>query len=287
MIWLAVTLAFVALQLLPGDSVLESLSASGVSREVIEARRQALGLDRPPLEQYGRYLAGLISANMGVSLQDGRPVAEIIAGQAPATVTLALAASAFTLTIGLPLGLLAAGRKRGALVGRLLLGLLISVPVLWTGTLLLALGDAQSSGQNDLAGLLLPAIVLGMSGAGALGIVSEGVINDTLPMPFVTTARAKGLRERRIIVQHVLRASAGPILVAFVLQAGFLLGGVVLTEAVFNRPGLGRLLVNATLRQDTPVVLGVVVWSSVLYAGLLLAADLLARLLDPRRGQHV
>ncbi len=284
-VWLALTLAFIALYLLPGDSVLESLSTSGVSQAVIDSRRHELGLDRPPLEQYTRYLTGIVTADLGVSLQDGRPVAEVIAGQASATIALTIAASVITLIVGLPLGILAAGRSGTALFGRLLLGLLISVPVLWTATLLLAATGVQLAGNGGVVELMLPALVLGLSGAGALGIVTEGVVGDSLRMPFVTTARAKGLRERRVLTHHVLRASASPILVAFVLQAGFLLGGVVLTEAIFNRPGLGRLLVNATLRQDTPVVLGIVIWSAVLYGTLLLAADLIARLLDPRLGQ--
>lgn len=284
-IWLAVTLAFIALQIIPGDSVLESLSAAGVSQQVVEARREALGLARPPLEQYARYLAGLVSGDMGVSLQDGRPVAAIIAQQAPATIALALAASAITLVFGLPMGVLAAGTRGWALLWRLLLGLLISIPVLWSGTLLFSFSGVHGA-RGDLAGLLLPALVLGLSGAGALGIVVEGVVSDTQNLPFVTTARAKGLGESRILLAHILRASAGPILAAFVLQAGFLVGGVVLTETIFNRPGLGRLLVNAALRQDTPLVLGLVVWSALLYTGLLLAADLAARLVDPRLGHR-
>lgn len=284
-IWLAVTLAFIALQIIPGDSVLESLSAAGVSQQVVEARREALGLARPPLEQYARYLAGLVSGDMGVSLQDGRPVAAIIAQQAPATIALALAASAITLVFGLPMGVLAAGTRGWALLWRLLLGLLISIPVLWSGTLLFSFSGVHGA-RGDLAGLLLPTLVLGLSGAGALGIVVEGVVSDTQALPFVTTARAKGLGESRILLAHILRASAGPILAAFVLQAGFLVGGVVLTETIFNRPGLGRLLVNAALRQDTPLVLGLVVWSALLYTGLLLAADLAARLVDPRLGHR-
>jgi peptide/nickel transport system permease protein len=283
-IWLAVTLAFIALQVVPGDAVLESLSTSGVSPQIIESRRQALGIDLPLIQQYGRYLLGVIRGDLGVSLQDGRPVAVVIAQQAPYTIALAFAASAITLVFGLPLGMLAAGRRNSAWPSRLILGLLISVPVLWTGTLLLTASGAASV-QSGPGNLWLPALVLGLSGAGALGLVAEGAIEETRAQPFITTARAKGLRERRIFSVHVLRASAGPILVAFVLQSGFLLGGVVVTETIFNRPGLGRLLVNAALRQDTPLVLGLVVWSAVLYAVLLLAAEGAARLLDPRPGQ--
>ena len=280
-VWLAVTLAFFALQVLPGDAALESLSVAGVSPAVVEARRIQLGLDAPPLEQYARYLAGLASGSLGVSLLDGRPVAEILGQPALATFGLAVAAGAMTLAAGLPLGIWAARHGWRGLPGRAVLGLLVSVPILWTGTLVLAAFGFSPAGSGDV---MLPALVLGLSGAGALGLVTERAIADTQIQPYIRTARAKGLSERLIMGRHVLRASASPVLTAFMLQIGFLLSGAVLTEALFNRPGIGRLLVQAALRQDYPVVLGVVVWSAIWYSGLLLLTDALARWLDPRRG---
>lgn len=280
-VWLAVTLAFFALQVMPGDAALESLSASGVSPTVIEARRNQLGLNAPPLEQYARYLAGLARGSLGVSLLDGRPVSEILGQQAPATFALALAAGLITLGVGLPAGMLAAARGRAALVGRVTLGLMLSVPVLWAGTLALAAFGPVGLVSGDL---LLPALVLGLSGAGAFGLVAESAIADTQTQTFIRTAHGKGLSPEAVQWRHVLRASASPIVIAFTLQFGFLLSGAVLTEALFNRPGVGRLLVQAALRQDYPVVLGVVVWSALWYGALLLLADLAARQLDPRLG---
>lgn len=281
-VWLAVTLAFFALQVIPGDAALENLSEAGASPAVVEARRAQLGLDVPPLEQYLRYMAGLVTGSLGVSLLDGRPVAEILGQPAFSTLQLALAAGLITLLTGLPLGLLAASRGRGGLSGRLVLGLMMSVPILWTGTLALsAIGPMRTGAVGDL---LLPALLLGLSGAGAFGLVTERAIAETQTQSFVRTARAKGLRERDVQWRHVLRASAGTLLVAYMLQFGFLLSGAVLIEALFNRSGIGRLLVQTALRQDYPVVLGVVVWSAVWYGALLLAADLLAYWLDPRLG---
>ncbi|MBL8147576.1 MAG: ABC transporter permease [Anaerolineae bacterium] len=281
-IWLAVTLAFFALQVLPGDAALESLSVAGVSPAIIEARRSQLGLGAAPLEQYLRYMAGLASGSLGVSLLDGRPVAETLGQPALATFGLTFAAGLITLAAGVPLGIWAARHGWGGLPGRAVLGLLVSVPILWTGTLVLATFGFSASGQSDL---LLPALVLGLSGAGALGLVTERALAETQAQPFIRTARAKGLPERLIMERHVLRASASPILTVFVLQIGFLLSGALLTEALFNRPGIGRLLVQAALRQDYPVVLGVVVWSAICYSGLLLIGDVLARWLDPRMGR--
>jgi len=280
-VWHAVTLAFFALQVLPGDAELESLSVAGVSPAVIEARRIQLGLGAPPLEQYVRYLAGLVTGSLGVSLLDGRPVAEILSQPALSTFGLAFAAGVITLVAGLPLGIWAARRTWRGLPGRVVLGLLVSVPILWTGTMALAAFGFSPVGAGDL---LFPSLVLGLSGAGALGLVTERAIVGTRAQPFIRTAQAKGLSERLIMTRHVLRASASPILTAFVLQAGFLLSGAVLTEALFNRPGIGRLLVQAALRQDYPVVLGVVIWSAIWYSGLLLIGDMLARWLDPRIG---
>lgn len=283
-IWLAITLAFFALQILPGDAVVEALSASGVSPEVIASRQSELGLTDPPLAQYVRYLSGLATGSLGVSLLDGRPVTEILGQQAGATVALALAASLVTLLVGLPLGMLAAGTSATAWPSRAAIGLLISVPVLWLGTLAVFTFGPPSAQAEPLVQLVLPALVLGLSGAGALGIVAEQSLAETLRQPFVVTARAKGLRERDVRWRHVFCAAAGPILVAFMLQFGFLLSGAVLTEALFNRPGLGRLLAQAALRQDYPVVLGVVVWSALGYGALLLLSDVAARRLDPRLG---
>jgi peptide/nickel transport system permease protein len=281
-VWLAVTLAFFALQVLPGDAVIESLAASGVSDDVVGARRTALGLEAPVLEQYVRYLGGLLTGSLGVSLLDGRPVSEIVGQQAGGTFALTLAAGSITLVVGVPLGMLAAARGWASVLSRTALGLLMSIPVLWVGTLALSVVGPSPAEAPPLQHLALPALVLGLSGAGALGVVAERALRDTQRQPFVTTARAKGLRERQIRLRHVLRAAAGPILIAFMLQLGFLLSGAVLTEALFNRPGLGRLLVQAALRQDYPIVLGVVVWSAIWYGALLLAADWLAHRLDPR-----
>ena len=124
--------------------------------------------------------------------------------------------------------------------------------------------------------------MLGFHTAGAIGQVVRANVRDTLALDFVRTARAKGLRERTVIVRHVLRAALLPAVTVIALQAGFLLGGVVITESLFVRPGIGRVLLNATLRQDYPVVQGIVVLGAVIYTLLNAAADLFYRLLDPR-----
>ncbi len=280
-LWLAATLAFFALRILPGDALQEQLQEGGASAEVVAERRAALHLDDPVIVQYGRFLTGLLRGDLGVSLLDGRPVTEIVAEQFAPTLTLALAALVVAVIGGVGLGALAALDLHGSWAARLLLDLSLSMPLYWTGTLAIYLFAVRLD-WLPITGLLLPAAVLGFHTAGAVGQVVRANVSETLMLDFVRTARAKGLRESRVILRHVLRASLLPAVTVIALQAGFLLGGVVITESLFVRPGIGRVLLNATLQQDYPVVQGVVVLGAVVYTLLNAAADLCYRLLDPR-----
>ncbi|MFN8452978.1 MAG: ABC transporter permease, partial [Anaerolineae bacterium] len=252
-LWLAASLAFFALRVLPGDALQAQLQESGASAEVIAERRAALGLDDPLIVQYGRFLGGLLRGDLGVSLLDGRPVTEVIAEQFVPTASLALASLMIAAVAGVALGTVAALDWRGASLARLLLDLSLSMPIYWTGTLAIYIFAVRLDWLSG-SGFVLPTAVLGFHAAGAVGQVVRSAVSETLAFDFVRTARAKGLRERSVIVRHVLRASLLPGVTVIALQAGFLLGGVVITESLFVRPGIGRVLLNATLRQDYPVV---------------------------------
>jgi ABC-type dipeptide/oligopeptide/nickel transport system permease component len=278
-LWLAVTLAFFALRVLPGDAVRTQLQESGASAETIAQRRAALGLDQPLLAQYGRYLAGLLRGDLGVSLLDGQPVTQIIGQQLAPTAVLAVLALLVAAALGVMLGTLAAINRFSP--ARLLLDLSLSVPLYWTGTLAIYLFAVRLD-WLPATGLVLPVAVLGFHAAGAVGQVVRRSVADTLALDFVRTARAKGLSDTRVIVHHVLRAGLVPVVTVIALQAGFLLGGVVITESLFVRPGIGRVLLNATLRQDYPVVQGIVVLGALVYTLLNAAADLFSRFIDPR-----
>ncbi len=280
-LWFAATLAFFALRVLPGDAIEAQLRESGAGADVIAERQAALGLDDPPLVQYGRYLTGLLRGDLGVSLLDGRPVTEIVAQQFAPTLALALSALAVAAVAGIALGVIAALDLPLAIAARLLLDLALSMPLYWTGTLAIYFLSVQLN-WFSATGLLLPAAVLGFHTAGAIGQVVRVGVQETLALDFVRTARAKGLPEGRVLIRHVLRAGLLPAVTVIALQAGFLLGGVVITESLFIRPGIGRVLLNATLRQDYPVVQGIVVLSAVVYILLNTAADFSYRLLDPR-----
>lgn len=288
-IWLAATLAFFALRVIPGDAIETQLIESGASASTIAERRAAAGLDAPLPAQYVDFLSGLWRGDLGVSLLDGRPVVQIILDQIEPTITLAISALAVAVSFGLVLGTFAALNVGWGIstVSRVLISLALSVPIYWTGTIAIFVFTVQlnllpSAGAGRLSQLILPAGVLGFHTAGAIGQVIEASIRETLKMDFVRTAYAKGLRERAVMVRHVLRASLLPAVTVIAAQAGFLLGGVVITEALFNRPGIGSILLDATLLQNYPVVQGIVVWSAIVYALMNGLADLLYRLLDPR-----
>jgi ABC-type dipeptide/oligopeptide/nickel transport system permease component len=288
-LWLAVTLAFFALRILPGDALQTQLIQSGASAATVAQRRAALGLDQPVLTQYVDFLAGLARGDLGVSLLDGRPVNEIIAQQALPTITLALSALLIAVLIGTLLGIASAVERRGwlAQIARRTLDVALSVPLYWSGTLVIFvfavfLDVLPSSGAGDVRHLLLPAVLLGFHTAGAIGQMVRSSISQTLGADFVRYARAKGLPEHLVIGRHVLRASLAPVISVTALQAGFLLSGVVITESLFVRPGLGRVLLDATLQQNYPVVQGIVIWSALVYALANGAADILIALIDPR-----
>jgi ABC-type dipeptide/oligopeptide/nickel transport system permease component len=288
-LWLAVTLAFVALQLTPGDPAQALLAASGATQQEIQARRAQLGLDDPPLLQYARYLGELVQGKLGDSWLHGRPVRQMIAEQLGATVQLALAATLVAGALGLTLGLLAAVR-RGTWVDTLTTGIAVvglSTPTYWSGLLAilvfsLLLGWLPSTGEGDLRHMVLPAAVLGFAMAGSIARVTRAQVVEVLRAPYILGAHARGLVPRRIVWVHVLRNAVGPVLAVAALQFGFLLSGAVVTESVFARRGLGTLAVQAIQWQDLPVVRGVLVVGALAFVLTSLAADVARGWIDPR-----
>lgn len=282
--WAAATIAFFALNVLPGDAITSQLTQSGADSSIIAERRAALGLDSPAGIRYLQFLIGALQGNLGHSLLSGEPVTEAIARNVGPTFSLAISALLIASITGVLAGITAALYVPPvSFVPHSIIHLALSMPIYWTGTLaiyvftvLLGLTAAQ---WNQL---VLPAAVLGFHTAGAIGRVTQGQIRDVLTADFVRTARAKGLRESRVIGVHVLRAGLPSVLGVIALQAGFLLSGTVITETLFVRPGLGRLLLDAVIQQDYPVVLGVVVLSAAIYVSVNKIADILLRILDPR-----
>lgn len=281
-VWISTTIVFFLLRLLPGDAITTQLRESGAPTETIGVRRAALGLSHPPLEQYAAYITGLMRGDLGVSLLDGQSVSGKIAANLPATMWLAAVAFLLALALGIPLGIVSAGQGRMRIFGDVLLSLSISIPIIWSGTLLLFFAANMSSSVPPPIRASFPAFLLGFHTSGWIGRATEGALRAVQDAPFAQTARAKGLYEGMITRRHLLRAGLSPILTAGALQIGFLLGGAYVTESLFARPGLGRLLIDAVVRQDTPVVQGMVLVSTFAYSLAFLVRDALAGLADPR-----
>jgi len=282
------SLVFFLIHWVPGDPVEVMLgeSASGADREAL---RHALGLDKPLFEQWGLFLSGVMSMDLGASLYYRQPVMELLSGRYLPTVELAGLAFVIAVLIAIPLGVLAAARQGTRWdLGAMTFSLLgVSIPNFWLGPLLvmvfsLGLGWFPVSGRGGALSVVLPAITLGTALAAVLSRMVRSSLLEVLDEDFIRTARAKGLSAYQVVVRHGLRNAWLPILTLLGMQLGALLGGAVVTETVFNWPGIGSLLVESIQRRDYPVVQGCVLVISLSYVVINLVTDLLYARVDPR-----
>jgi ABC-type dipeptide/oligopeptide/nickel transport system permease component len=284
-------LVFAMTWLTPGDPVIALLgeSAQGITAEARESLRRELGLDRPMVVQYLGYVSGLVQGDLGTSIRSRRPVLTEVLDRLPATAELALAGLTVAVVVGVGLGVAAAVRKRtwvdALAIAVALLG--VSVPVFWSGFLLmllfaLELGWLPASGRGTWQHLVLPALTVGVSSAAFIARITRGAVLETLGQDYVRTARAKGLAAPRVVVRHALRNALLPIVTVVGLQLGGLLGGAVLTETVFAWPGVGRMLVDAIVARDLPLVQGSVLVVSVIFIVVNLLVDLSYAAINPK-----
>jgi len=284
-------LVFAMTVLTPGDRVVAMLgdAAQGLGQAAREELRRELGLDRPLPIQYLEYVAGLARGDLGLSARSRRPVLAEIRDRLPATFELALAGLAVAVTLGVSLGVLAAVR-RGTVFDSLAVAIAlvgVSVPVFWMGFLLmmvfaLELGWLPASGRGTWRHLVLPAATVGLASAAFIARITRGAVIETLGQDYVRTARSKGLSERRVVARHALRPALLPIVTVVGLQLGGLLGGAVLTETVFAWPGVGRLLVDAIVARDVPLVQGCVLVVALLFIGVNLVVDVSYAAINPK-----
>ena len=284
-------LVFVMLWLAPGDPVLALLgeTAQGLGREQLQALREAYGLDRNPVVQYFDYLGGVLQCDLGTSVRSSQPVLSELLSRFPATLQLAGAAMAIAILVGVTLGVLAAVYQRTVVdylaVVVALLG--VSVPVFWSGLLLmtlfaLQLGWLPASGYGTWRHLVLPAAAVGISSSAFIARITRASMIETLRADYVRTARAKGVPDHGVTLRHALRNALLPVVTVVGLEFGGLLGGAVLTETVFAWPGVGRLLVDAITSRDLPLVQGAVLFIAVVFILVNLLVDLSYALLNPR-----
>ena len=280
---------FSMLYLIPGDPVKMMLSEFVTSPQQIARMRAQLHLNEPFAQQYGRFVWNAARGNLGESIRDRRPVSDEIWELFPSTVQLALTALALSAALGITLGVLAAIRQNSWTdVGAMMLARLgVSMPSFWLGLLLifvfsLHLGLLPATGGGGLEHLIMPALALGAGSAAITAALTRSSMLEVLRMEYMTTARAKGLAGASVVLRHGLANALIPIVTIFGLQAGQLLAGTVIIETVFGRPGIGRLLVNAILSKDFPLVQGIVLFVAIAYVLINLTVDVVYAAVDPR-----
>jgi ABC-type dipeptide/oligopeptide/nickel transport system permease component len=284
----ATTLAFVVLHLIPGDPVNLMLAGAPASAELRENLRKMLGLDLPVHKQYVNFIARAARGDLGISFKTRQPVAQVIAQQLPATLELAAGGMLVGVTFGLSLGITAGLRPNSVIdTATMLVAIVgISIPGYWTAMLLiyvfgLKLGWVPIVGRG-LPALILPAIVVGSFAVGDIARLVRSSIMEVRREDYIRTARAKGVPERRVVLRHALRNAMIPVVTLIGLQLGLFVGGGVITETVFARQGVGKLLVDSILEKDYPVVQAVIILVTSGYVFANFAVDILYSVLDPR-----
>src|SRR4051794_7967279 len=289
-------LVFLIVHLVPGDPA-SAILGLNQTPELIARVRSELGLDQPLIVHYFDWLGNLLQGDFGTDYSSSAPIGELLAQRLPVTIELAVAALLVAVVVGVPLGVLAAGRQGRAsdATAQAVSMAGISVPDFWLGIMLilvfaLGLGALPSSGWvplsqdlvENLRHVALPAIALGAGFAAVLIRVTRAAMLDVLGQDYIRFCRAKGVPERSVILKHGLRNAAIPITTVIGMQAGYLLGGAIVIEQVFSLPGVGRLVLDAVLQRDYPVVQAAVLVIGVMFIVVNLLADVLYAVLNPR-----
>ncbi|MGE3076094.1 MAG: ABC transporter permease [Dehalococcoidia bacterium] len=293
---LASLFVFTILQIVPGDPA-TNLAGADATDEDVQVIRERLGLDKSIPEQYLDWTTGALTGDLGTSFRSSRSVTELVRDALGPTLELTLVAFIFELILGIALGVMAGVRLRSVWDWGLSLFTIvgIAVPHFVMGLVLLytvsfKLGWLPVGGRVALTDdpvegmryLLLPALVLGLTGAAVLARFVRTSVAQVMNQDYIRTGRAKGLRERSVVINHALRNGLVPVVTVIALQFAALLTGSVVVENVFSRPGIGRLVVSAIQARDYPVVQGALLLLVAVFILVNLAADLMYGVLDPR-----
>ena len=286
--WAVATIVFFLIHVIPGDPVdlIIGEQALPADRQELE---ESLNLNKPVLEQYGIFISGLLKGDWGKSIYDQRPVLQHLKERYLATTILAACAMLIAIGIALPLGIIAAVKRRTlfdssamflALVG-------ISVPSFWLGPVLVLifsvkLGILPIAGDNNFVSLVLPSITLGAALAAMLSRMTRAAMIEELHRDYVTAARAKGLPEWRVVFGHAFKNALNPIVTIVGLQVGTLMAGTIITEKIFSWPGIGTLLLQSIGRRDYPVVEGCILVISFAFVIINTLTDCFYKSIDPR-----
>ena len=282
---------FLLAHLAPGDPLARFYSGfrNGMPKGLIQSLDAKYGLNKPIVVQFIDYLQHALTGNLGISVSDNVPVSQLILEAAPYTLELAAAGLLVSVVLGVLAGL-AAAVSGGSWLDRVLQSTTLigmSVPEFWLGqmaVLLFAVDLAwfPASGAAGLNSLILPVAVLGLRGAAPIARFTRTGMIDALSQAYIVAARSKGISETLVIVRHALKNAFIPVITVIGLNFGYLIGGAVVLEAIFNRPGLGTLLLNGILASDYPVIEGTTLFIALIYIGSNIVVDVSYLWFDPR-----
>lgn len=306
-VFLVSIIIFLIVRLIPGDVVDQMAFQMGPGLVDRAALEKALGLDVPIFVQYGRWLGlirgidgtynGIFQGDLGMSLWSERPVMELIALRWPVTLQLGIMALAIGQLIALPIGIFSAIRQDywGDYIARSFAIFLIAVPGFWLATMVIVFGSILlgysppyvlrtffTDPLGNLAQFIVPASVLGMNMSGTTMRMTRTMMLEVLRQNYIRTAWAKGLRERVVITRHVLKNAFIPVVTVVGMQFPLLIGGTVITEQIFNLPGMGRLLIESVTARDYSIVSGVMLFLALGVVFINLLVDITYAFLDPR-----
>ena len=295
-VFLVLTIAFIIVRLAPGDPAALMLGPDATPADAAELRAR-LGLDQPIVVQYLAFIVHAAQGDLGQSIFFHRPVLEVLAGRAEPTVFLTLFSLAIALIVATPIGIYAAYR-RGSWLDQSAISvamLAASIPSFWTGLMLQrylatdlgwfpasGFGGPNASFWQRMGYLVLPSIVLGIVNSALILRFTRASMLDILGEDYIRTARSKGMSEARVVLRHALKNAAIPIITVIGLTFALLISGAVVTERVFNIPGMGNLVVSAVLRRDYPIIQGALIVVATLYVLINLATDLIYLIVDKR-----
>ena len=285
-------IVFSVMHLLPGDPTLLMLAGAeggSIPPERLDELRIIMGLDKPLYEQYYNFISNAISGDLGTSIRLRTPVTEILLQKFPYTIKLSLLGLMIAIILGVVIGLVAAIFKDTWLdhfsMTISLIG--VSMPIYWLGLLLILIFSINlnifpSSGATGWKSIVLPALTLGFVSAGLISRLLRSSLLEVLNEDYIRTAKGKGLTDKIILIKHALKNAMIPVITILGLQFGNMLAGAVVTETVFSRPGLGRLVVNGILWKDYPLVQGTVLFIAFIYVFVNLFVDISYYWFDPR-----
>jgi peptide/nickel transport system permease protein len=282
-------LIFGIFQLIPGDVVQASMTQKLMTTAEQDAIREALGLNKPVLERAGAYAVALLHGDMGRSFRTGQPVMDMLLSQLPYTLILIAAALFVAVLIGIPLGVVAALKRNSAVDSTAMTVSVLgaSIPQYWLGLVMILIIAVDlrwlpATGSAGFETLILPAIALGIGQMAIIARLTRSEMVEVLQSDYVRTAEAKGLGWWRVVMGHAFRNSLIPIVTMLGLQVGALLGGAVVIEVVFARPGLGTIVVQSILKRDIPVIQGGILLIAAIFVLVNLVVDVSYSFLDPR-----